>query len=409
MGVDTNLSVAYQPFVFLSLLLLTSLLGTRFSRAKLGADRSLPRFGTSGMPLSYLVTVQNLTTKPQRGLSVTEDLATPLPTLEQFASTPEPGEEKRNWYDRTVGYYRWTWLLEHNIRGRVQETPCPDIPAGGTAEVRIELTPTQRGVLRFDCVAIACPDPFGLLRTFVRIPAPQSLLILPKRYFLPPLALPGQLKYQQGGVALAASVGESEEFVSLRDYRPGDPMRHIHWPSWAKTGVPIVKEFQDEFFTRHALILDTFLPVAASAVFEEAVSVAASLACTVQSQESLLDLLFVGPQAICFTTGRGVGHLEQLLEILASVQPCRDRPFDSLVELAMLHAGDLSGCLCVFIAWDEVRQKFVRQLRELGVPLMVLVVTEAAAPEVAPGPMATEPDRFRQLRVGKVAEGLAAL
>ena len=57
---------------------------------------------------------------------------------------------------------------------------------------------------------------------------------------------------------MASSVGESEEFVSLRDYRRGDPMRHIHWKSWAKTGKPIVKEFQDEFFVRHALILDTF-------------------------------------------------------------------------------------------------------------------------------------------------------
>ena len=31
------------------------------------------------------------------------------------------------------------------------------------------------------------------------------------------------MKYQQGGVALAANVGRSEEFVSLRDYRRGDP------------------------------------------------------------------------------------------------------------------------------------------------------------------------------------------
>jgi uncharacterized protein (DUF58 family) len=275
--------------------------------------------------------------------------------------------------------------------------------------VRLEVTPLRRGVLRFDAVAVACPDAFGLFRTFVRVPLAGSLLILPKRYFLPPMELPGQLKYQHGGVALAASVGESEEFVSLRDYRPGDPVRHIHWPSWAKTGEPIVKEFQDEFFTRHALILDTFLPVAASEVFEEAVSVAASLACTVQAQESLLDLMFVGPEAYCFTMGRGVGHLEQLLEILASVQPCCDREFRSLFQLVLRHAGELSGCLCVFVEWDEQRKEFVRHLREMGVPLMVFVVTEAGAPQLQPGPMAGEPERFRRLEVGKVAEELMKL
>ena len=407
MGADTNLSLAYQAFVFLCLLFIAALAGTQFSRARVEAERVLPRFGSAGLPVSYRVTLTNLSDKPQRGLSVTEDLADPRPTLAQFVSTPEPGEEKRSWVDRR--FYRWRWLLKQNLRGRVSEVPCPALPPRGSADVQLQLFPLRRGVVRLDAVAVACPDAFGLFRTFVRVPLPQSLLILPKRYFVPPLALPGQLKYQQGGVALAASVGESEEFVSLRDYRPGDALRHIHWPSWAKTGRPIVKEFQDEFFTRHALILDTFLRVAGSDVFEEAVSVAASLACTVQAQESLLDLMFVGPQAYCFTMGRGVGHLEQLLEILASVQPCRDREFQSLLQLVTQHAGDLSGCLCVFVEWDEVRREFVRHLRELGVPLMVFVVTEAGAPKPDPGPMAADPERFRQLEVGKVAEELAKL
>ncbi len=409
MGVDTNLSLAYQAFVFLSLLFIAALAGTQFSRTRVAAERVLPRFGSVGRPVSYRVTVTNLTPKPQRGLAVTEELADPRPTLAQFVSTPEPGEERRNWYDRSNGYYRYAWLLEQNVRGKVSESPCPDLPPLGTAEVQLEVTPLRRGMLRFDAVAIACPDAFGLFRTFVRVPRADALLILPKRYAMPPLALPGQLKYQQGGVSLAASVGESEEFVSLRDYRPGDPVRHIHWPSWAKTGEPIVKEFQDEFFTRHALILDTFMPVAASAVFEEAVSVAASLVCTIQAQESLLDLMFVGPEAYCFTMGRGVGHIEQLLEILASVQPCRDRQFNSLLRLVLQHAGDLSGCLCVFVDWDEQRREFVRNLREMGVPLMVFVVTAAGAPNLEPGPMAAEPERFHRLEVGEVAEELARL
>ena len=85
----------------------------------------------------------------------------------------------------------------------------------------------------------------------------------------PAIALPGAMRYQEGGVALAANVGSSEEFVSLRDYRHGDPLRHIHWRSWAKTGRPIVKEFEDEFFVRHALVLDTFDEEPNSEVLEE--------------------------------------------------------------------------------------------------------------------------------------------
>ena len=90
-------------------------------------------------------------------------------------------------------------------------------------------------------------------------------------------------------------MGDSEEFVALRDYRPGDPLKRIHWRTWARIGRPVVREYQDEFFVRHALVFDTFLS-APTPAFEEAVSVAASFACTVGTQESLLDLLFVGPR-----------------------------------------------------------------------------------------------------------------
>ena len=40
----------------------------------------------------------------------------------------------------------------------------------------------------------------------------------------------------------------------------GDPLRKIHWRSWARRGKPVVKEYQEEYFSRIALVLDTFLP-----------------------------------------------------------------------------------------------------------------------------------------------------
>ena len=43
-------------------------------------------------------------------------------------------------------------------------------------------------------------------------------------------------RYEGWRVALASSVGQSDEFVALRDYRRGDPLRHIHWKSVSKTG-----------------------------------------------------------------------------------------------------------------------------------------------------------------------------
>jgi hypothetical protein len=253
-------------------------------------------------------------------------------------------------------------------------------------------------------------DPLGLCRAFSKVKAPGSLLVLPRRYRVPLIPLPGSIKYQQGGVAMASHVGQSEEFVSLRDYRRGDPLRHIHWRSWAKAGRPVVKEFEDEFFVRHALVLDTFADYERSEVFEEAVSVAASLACTVVTQESLLDLLFVGPESFRFTAGRGLAHADQILEVLAGVSVCRNRPFSTLEALVLNHSGAVSGCICVFLEWNESRQEFVRKLKHLGLPVMVFVVVPEGNKRILePGPLADTPERFHVLECGRVERDLARL
>lgn len=406
-GADTTLSVTYQAFAFLAILVPVAWVSLWFFRGRFSIQRHLPRIGSAGVPLAYQISIENLTRRNQSGLSMFENLADGLPTLKEFVENPEPGEEKRNWLDRRYGYYRWQWLANRKRPARVERTPVPPLRPGERLQLKMQLLPLRRGVLRFEGTTIVCPDPFGLFLAWQQAPAAQSVLILPKRYPLPPVDLPGTRKYQPRGIALASAVGESEEFMSLRDYRPGDPLRSIHWKSFAKLGKPIVKEFQDEFFVRYALILDTFSGADFSDRFEEAVSVAASFACTLLTQDSLLDLLFVGPQAFCFTAGRGVAHTEQMLEILASVRICHDQPFQSLAQRVLHHASTVSGCICIFLAWDQERQDFIRKLKALDVPLRVLVITDPGVP-LDPGPLRDHPEWFWPLEMGRIAEDLAA-
>jgi uncharacterized protein (DUF58 family) len=302
------------------------------------------------------------------------------------------------------------WLVSRKQAALAKEHPLPVLPVITPQEISAEILPLRRGSLRISSLTVACPDPLGLFKANVTLIAPQAILILPKRYPLPPIELPGTRRYQPGGVSMASSVGDSQEFFSLRDYRPGDPIRRIHWKSWAKRGKPIVQEYQEEFFVRHALILDTFQKVEESVCFEEAVSVAASFVCTVQTQESLLDLMFIGPRAFCFTAGRGVGQMDQMLEILASVRPCTDKPFDALLPLVVERAPFLSGCICVFLEWNEERIKLAALLKRLKIPLLVVVITDDKTTQpLDPGPLKDDPGSFHPLRMGRIKEELARL
>jgi uncharacterized protein (DUF58 family) len=405
MGPDTENNVAYQAFTLLICLLLVSIAFTWSFRARFAAVRLLPRFGTVGTPFSYRVSVRNQTRRIQSGLTLLEDLADPRPTFAE-------------WHRARVVEERHVRSFRIGVRPRtpsfntalLKASAVPALPPNREIEVRAELMPLRRGILRFNGVTLARPDPLGLFRAFSKVRQPQSALILPKRYPLPPIALPGSMRYQAGGVALASNVGQSEEFIALRDYRYGDPVRHIHWRSWAKTGKPVVREFEDEFFVRHALVLDTFTDHPRSEVFEEAVSIAASFACSVRTQESLLDLLFVGPESYCFTAGRGLARSDQMLEILASVQPCFEKAFNDLEHLVLTHVKSVSGCVCVLLSWDGARQNFVQKLRALSVPVMVLIVVAAGeSGKIQAGQIGGACDQFLVLEIGRIEEGLAKL
>jgi uncharacterized protein (DUF58 family) len=401
-GIDTSRTVGYQVLTLVLALLVISAASSLVFRGRFVARRVLPRFASVGVPLTYRMAIGNQTSRRQHGLVLLEELADPRPSFEEFTTAREPGEERRNWFDRQVGYPRWAWLVSQKRGAVVPPRPLPPLAPSAETDVTVELTPLRRGHIRFTGLTIARPDPLGLVHALKSIRLPQSLLVLPRRYPMAPIQLGGYRKYQPGGVALASSVGDSEEFMALRDYRAGDPMRRIHWRSWARVGRPVVREYQDEFFVRHALVLDTFAAPDGYAVFEEAVSVAASIAVSVETQESLLDLMFVGPETYCFTAGRGVGSTDRLLEVLASVSACRDKPFRALHRAVIDRHDALSSCVCVLLAWDEPRQELVRDLEALGTPTRVFVVGERGA-------LTGLPPHVHRLEVGRIGEGLARL
>ena len=290
------------------------------------------------------------------------------------------------------------------------ESELPDLPPGRTVTAELSLTPVRRGYVRLAGLYLTCPDPLGLFKARVATGEAQSLLVLPRRYPVHWVEPIGASRDRVGGASQSASTGGTDEFAALREYRPGDPLRHIHWKGWARHATPIVKEFHEEAFARQALLLDTFLREDGTRVqFEEAVSVAASFACAVPSRRSVMDLLFIGTEVHRVTSGPGLGTTDQMLEALACVKESARAPFALLSDAVKAHAGELTGCICVLLDWNRERRRLIEWLRHAAIPVLVLVVLDPESDSALdPGPMADQPDRFHVLEAG-AAEGALAL
>ena len=104
---------------------------------------------------------------------------------------------------------------------------------------------THRGGYPIGPTSLTVSDPLGLFRVTKHYPAEKSLIILPMTFpivsFLsPPGLLPG------GEVIRRKSMDITPHAASVREYLSGDPMKRIHWPTSARRGQLMVKEFEQD-------------------------------------------------------------------------------------------------------------------------------------------------------------------
>jgi uncharacterized protein (DUF58 family) len=99
----------------------------------------------------------------------------------------------------------------------------------------MSLTPLKRGVFMLENLRLLLPDPLGFFQKCKPVSSPSArLIVLPKRYRLPHIEMPGSAAFRIGGEETSNAIGNSGEFVSLREYRFGDSIKQIHWKSWAR-------------------------------------------------------------------------------------------------------------------------------------------------------------------------------
>lgn len=376
LGIGLDRSSVYQLFSLTFGMILIGMPWAMARRASVEARRELPRFATAGVPLHYKVRVWHHDKRHLSRAWLADTPPDPRPSLDAFTTLREPGEDERNGFDRRFAYFRWQWLLLGNrlFTGGISTTDL-DLKKGQQGLISIEITPLRRGVIQLDDLRVQLPDPFGLFQRCRKVKAPPATLtVLPQRFALPPITLPGGAAFKISGEANTTSIGTSGEFVGLRDYRPGDPLRQIHWKSWARTGRPIVKELEDTFYPRYGLIVDTLSCDRTDHQFEEVISVAASFAASIDTSESLLDLMFIKNTAHRVTAGRGLERAEKLLEVLAGASPERTERFDELAQLVIRHRDDLTACLVIFNGWDERRERFLTSLTRNGVLCVPVII-----------------------------------
>ncbi len=149
-------------------------------------------------------------------------------------------------------------------------------PAGRHTEP-LRIAALHRGIIDVGPMTLARSDPIGLLRREVSWPDRQTIFVHPVTVGLPATSV-GEI-HDLEGLPSEAVVPADLAFHAIREYVPGDSLRHVHWRSTAKVGRLMVREYEESRRSRLAVLLgladDDYLD---DDELELAISVAASLA-----------------------------------------------------------------------------------------------------------------------------------
>ncbi len=249
--------------------------------------------------------------------------------------------------------------------------------------VKSVITVKKRGYCLLDGIWILQEDPLGIMRKPRFYPIQDKILVLPKLYSIPNIQFQVHRRFHQGGIPFAEKKGETEEFISLREYRSGDPIKKINWKASAKSGKTIVNEYQDEYHSRYGLVLDTYVDKASRRQFEIAVSLSASIVFSSDLHESVLDLMFLGSVPYRIPIGSGLNSRQYALSVIAGVQ---GQPRENITELAQLikqHLFLMHSMILVLLRLDEERIDIIRSLVSNQIHLKILLVAEKPEKEIA--------------------------
>lgn len=216
----------------------------------------------------------------------------------------------------------------------------------------------SRGIYRFSAVAVEVRGPLGLLPWRGEIPCPAEVAVLPRYEELSRLELSAKRTLPIPGTARARRGGSGLEFHGVREFRPGDETKRIAWKAFARRGIPVVVEYEEERAADVAIVLDVRAKAyrgAAPELFDHAVRAAAALAHYHLRQGHRVGLLKYGAYLDWVFPGYGRRHREKILRELAGAKLGESEVFEELARLPtrLIPAGSLIIFVSPLLLGDE--------------------------------------------------------
>jgi uncharacterized protein (DUF58 family) len=241
----------------------------------------------------------------------------------------------------------------------------------------------RRGRYRMPAVHVVVRDLLGYWTWQGEVACPATLTVLPRSQPLPGMAIGPRRTLAVPGAARSRRGGSGTEWFGTRQYRPGDPIRRVHWKAVARWDKLAVVEFEEERAADVMVVLDVRRQAYPAAdgedLLDAAARVTAALCDALLLQGHRVGLLFYGAYLDWVFPGYGRRHALRLKRELARARLGTSVVFERLsgLPVRLLRPGSQVMLVSPLVAGDE---EDLGRLAACGYQIMVLVPETASSP-----------------------------
>lgn len=153
------------------------------------------------------------------------------------------------------------------VQSPYAEEPIPDaatnvrfaigtVPPRGGVTLEYAVRCAWRGAFPLGEVTLGCATPLGFFPKARRFHVPGEIVVYPRGPALSWFDASRVAPRASGGGAVFSRVGHSYDLRGVRPYLMGDDIRFVHWPTTARAGQLMTREFHDAGAQRLTIVID---------------------------------------------------------------------------------------------------------------------------------------------------------
>jgi len=242
------------------------------------------------------------------------------------------------------------------------------VPPRGQRMGSYHLCPTKRGRYVFTHLDVLTRFPLGMVERGIGRDCLQELLVYPRIGQLRP-EWRRMMQHSMELVSHSRPNGGTfqDDMHRIREFRPGDDRRRIHWRTTARMNELMVCEYHECRDRDLMVIVDAWLPAHPTAEeteqFEHGLRFATTICMTYLrfSRQSSLRVRILGKETYDWFGDSGKQHADKLLDALALLEPSQSEDYSRLSEGLGPNLLGLCRTLVISPRPQALRAELIRQ------------------------------------------------